>query len=199
MSTAKENAQQKTTIELPRRAFIFDSARTALSATAVALLGGYASLGKAAGAEQPADTANDVSILTEALSAEREAVAAYQLGAESGLLHPGVLKVALQFQGHHEKHGDLLASAISDFGGRVPTSVTDYSFPTDSLKQQKDVLAFAASLERSAVSAYVGAIPLFINRDLSKAAASILADEAMHWAVLRQALGLAPVPGAFFS
>jgi hypothetical protein len=35
--------------------------------------------------------------------------------------------------------------------------------------------------------------------DLAKAAASILGDEAMHWAVLRNALGEAPVPSAFMS
>ena len=35
--------------------------------------------------------------------------------------------------------------------------------------------------------------------DLAKAAASILGDEAMHWAVLRQALGQNPVPDAFVS
>jgi len=40
----------------------------------------------------------------------------------------------------------------------------------------------------------LGAVPVFGNRDLSKAAASILGDEAMHWAVLRNALGEAPVP-----
>jgi rubrerythrin len=74
-----------------------------------------------------------------------------------------------------------------------------YDFPVNDLKNQADVLTFAASLERGAVSAYAGAIPLFGNRDLSSAAASILADEAMHWAILRQALGLDPVPGAFFS
>ena len=43
------------------------------------------------------------------------------------------------------------------------------------------------------------AVPLFGNRDLSKAAASILGDEAMHWAVLRQAVGENPVPSAFVS
>ena len=64
---------------------------------------------------------------------------------------------------------------------------------------QSDVLEFAAGLERGAVSAYAGAIPVFDNRDLSAAAASILADEAMHWAVLRGVLGLDPVPAAFFS
>ena len=49
------------------------------------------------------------------------------------------------------------------------------------------------------MSAYLGAVPVFDNRDLSRAAASILGDEAMHWAVLRQAVGEAPVPSAFVS
>ena len=46
-------------------------------------------------------------------------------------------------------------------------------------------------------SAYLGAVPLFGNRELAKAAASILGDEAMHWAILRNALGEVPVPSAF--
>jgi rubrerythrin len=58
---------------------------------------------------------------------------------------------------------------------------------------------FAAKLEQGAVSAYLGAVPLFGNRDLAKAAASILGDEAMHWAILRQALGETPVPSAFMA
>ena len=47
------------------------------------------------------------------------------------------------------------------------------------------------------MSAYLGAVPIFADRELSKAAASLLGDEAMHWAILRQAVGEAPVPGAF--
>jgi hypothetical protein len=42
-------------------------------------------------------------------------------------------------------------------------------------------------------------VPLFGSRDLSKAAASILGDEAMHWAILRNTLGENPVPAAFVS
>ena len=49
------------------------------------------------------------------------------------------------------------------------------------------------------MSAYLGAVPLFGNRDLARAAASILGDEAMHWAILRQALDENPVPEAFVS
>jgi hypothetical protein len=40
-------------------------------------------------------------------------------------------------------------------------------------------------------------VPKFDDRELSRAAATILGDEAMHWAVLRNALGEAPVPAAF--
>ena len=74
-----------------------------------------------------------------------------------------------------------------------------YAFAADQLKSQADVLQFAARLEQGAVSAYLGAVPLFGNRDLAQAAASILGDEAMHWAILRQALGQPPVPSAFMS
>ena len=61
------------------------------------------------------------------------------------------------------------------------------------------MLRFAAGLEKGAVSAYLGAVPLFAERELARVAASILGDEAMHWAVLRQAVGEDPVPGAFVS
>ena len=47
------------------------------------------------------------------------------------------------------------------------------------------------------MSAYLAAVPAFGNRDLARAAASILGDEAMHWAVLRNVLGEDPVPAAF--
>ncbi len=76
---------------------------------------------------------------------------------------------------------------------------SSYNFPVAQLKTQADMLQFAAKLEQGAVSAYLGAMPLFGNRDLAKATASILGDEAMHWAILRQALGQPPVPSAFMA
>ncbi|MBV9523155.1 MAG: ferritin-like domain-containing protein, partial [Alphaproteobacteria bacterium] len=42
--------------------------------------------------------------------------------------------------------------------------------------------------------AHLGAVPAFADRDLAKGAAGLLGVEAMHWAVLRRALGEAPVP-----
>ena len=183
--------------DMSRRGFLFDSVNVALSGATIALLAGAPRASRAATSESRAAT--DVTILSTALAAEREAVAAYGVGAASGLLQPDVRKVAMNFQGHHEAHAELLASTIRTLGGDPPEPPDRFDFPTETLKNQADVLEFAASLERGAVSAYAGAIPLFEDRDLSKAAASILADEAMHWAVLRQALGLDPVPGAFFS
>jgi hypothetical protein len=164
-----------------------------LSATAIAMLAGRPAL--AAG--KRSDSAQDARILNTALGAELEAIAAYQLGADSGLLQKPVLDLALVFQGHHKAHADLLAATVSKLGGKPVSAKPEYLFPVDRLKTQADVLRFAAGLEQGAVSAYLGAVPLFGDRDLSKAAASILGDEAMHWAVLRNALGEAPVPSAF--
>jgi rubrerythrin len=180
-----------------RRRFLRQAGTAAFSGLAIALLGGR-STALAAGTADEA-VAQDVRILNTAIAAEHEAVAAYQLGADSGLLQPEVAKVAIAFQGHHKQHVEALAKAVRGLGGTDVRALEKYDFPTDKLKAQSDVLQFAAGLERGAVSAYAGAIPLFDNRELSAAAASILADEAMHWAVLRNALGLDPVPGAFFS
>lgn len=180
-----------------RRNFLLRTGAMTLSATGVALLSGCANAGGYG--PEPKASNQDVKILNTAIGAEHEAVAAYQVGAESGLLKPDVLKVAVQFQGHHKEHIDALAQAVKSLGGTPVEAKTDYGFPVHKLNNQTDVLEFAAGLERGAVSAYVGAIPVFDNRDLSFAAASILADESMHWAVLRSVLGLDPVPGAFFS
>ena len=152
-----------------------------LSAGAVALLGGRDAMaaGKKATA---AELEGDVRILNSALGAELEAIA------------------AVQFQGHHKEHADALAATVKKLGGTPVAAKPKYAFPTDKLKNQNDVLRFAAGLEKGAISAYLGAVPLFTDRALSQVAASILGDEAMHWAVLRQVLGESPaVPSAFMS
>jgi rubrerythrin len=177
-----------------RRAFLGKSGLL-LSGAAVALLAGQESLA----AKGNKSTDSDVRILNTALGAELEAIAAYQVGAESGLLQKPVLDLAVTFQGHHKEHADVLSKTILKLGGAPVSAKTKYTFPTESLKTQADVLRFAATLEKGAVSAYLGAVPVFGNRDLAKAAASILGDEAMHWAILRNALGEAPVPAAFMS
>lgn len=177
-----------------RRGFLGKSGLL-LSGTAVALLAGRDALAAQGGASSE----SDVRVLNTALGAELEAIAAYQVGAESGLLQKPVLDLAVTFQGHHKAHADLLAKTVAQLGGKPVAAKAKYTFPTETLKTQADVLRFAATLEKGAVSAYLGAVPVFGNRDLAKAAASILGDEAMHWAILRNALGEVPVPSAFVS
>lgn len=181
-----------------RRSFLTGLGRITLSATAIALLAGQDR--RALGGDAHAATAgNDVTILNAALGAEQEAVAAYQVGAESGLLQKPVLDLAVKFQGHHKQHIEALANTVKKLGGKPVEAAKSYDFPVAKLKTQNDVLAFAAGLEKGAVSAYLGAVPILQDRQLASVAASILGDEAMHWAVLRQALGEDPVPVAFVS
>jgi hypothetical protein len=170
--------------------------KTALSAAAVALLAGSTAIARAA-----TPTADDIGVLNTALGLEYQGIAAYQIGAESGLLKPPVLKVAVLFQSDHKKHAEALAGAIVKLGG-TPVAAkkpSEYGFPTHALKTQADVLKFAAGLEQGAVSAYLGAVAAFGDRELAKVAASILGNEAQHWSLLLNALGQNPDPGAFVS
>jgi rubrerythrin len=181
------------TVLIPNRRSFLGAA--VLSGSAIALLSGNDLLAAQTGKGTAAG--NDVAILNTALGAELEAIAAYQVAAESGLLEKPVLALATQFQGHHKEHADVLSQTVAKLGGKPVAAKAKYTFPTDKLKNQADVLRFAAALEKGAVSAYLNAVPVFGNRDLAKAAASILGDEAMHWAILRQAVGENPVPSAF--
>ena len=191
----------KSTLQLVAewRALLTPSGGGVLSATAVAFLGATGRYG----GQKPKDdsAASDANILNSALGGEFGAVVAYQLAADSGLLQKPVLDLAMQFQGQHKAHADLLTKTVKTLGGTPaePKKPADYKFPMETLKTQTDVLRFAAGLEQGAASGYLGMVPVLGDRDLAKAVASILGDEAMHWAILRQALGENPVPEPFIS
>ncbi|HEX8957845.1 MAG TPA: ferritin-like domain-containing protein [Burkholderiaceae bacterium] len=165
-------------------------------------LGALAAAGLAQSAFAKGAAGNgDAAILNAALALEFQAIAAYQVGAESKLLDKPVFDLAVQFQSHHKAHASALTVAIEQSGGVAVESKTiaDYAFPVDQLKSQADVLRFAAGLEKAAASAYVNSLANLRQKNLIKGAAAILGDETMHWAVLLQALGENPVPAAFIS
>lgn len=176
-----------------RRSFLGNTGILTLSAAAVALLAGSENLAVAA----TSGGAQDIDILNVALGLEHEAINAYQLGAQSGLLQAPLLDVAVQFQGHHKSHRDALVATIEKLGGKpvAEKKLDDYarSLRADMLKSQKDVLDLAARLELGATNAYLGVIPAFKDNALSKVAARLAADETMHWTVLSSALGR-PLP-----
>ena len=174
-----------------RRAFLAGTTGLALSAGAVLLLAGKDSFAQAMGGPMAAD----IGILNVALGLEFEAINAYQLGAQSGLLQKPVLDVAVKFQSDHKGHRDALFATIQKMGGKPveEKKLDDYAkaLKADTLKTQADVLALAASLELGATNAYLGVIPAFKDTQLAKVAGRLAADEAMHWTVLNNALGRA--------
>lgn len=178
----------KDLIDQPRRAFLGNSAKLTLSAAAIGLLAG----GKAVAQGNPMQ---DVQILNIALGLEHEAIGAYQLGAQSGLLQKPVLSVAVLFQSHHKGHRDALVSTIQKLGGTPAQekSLDEYAKALNAgmLKNQTDILELAARLEMGATNAYLGVIPAFKDVQLAKVAARLAADEAMHWTALTGALAKA--------
>jgi hypothetical protein len=171
-----------------RRALLRGAGTIGLSAAAIAVLGGCESMAASSTA-----SAQDVDILNVALGLEHEAINAYQLGAESGLLEKPVLNTAVLFQSHHKAHRDALVATIKKLGGMpiAEKSMNDYAAALNagSLKSQGDVLALAARLEKGAANAYLGVIPAFSDKGLGQVAARLAADETMHWTVLASALG----------
>jgi hypothetical protein len=174
-------------IDLRRRGLLRASGVTLLSASAVALL---------AGAEKVAlaqtGAAGDIGILNTALALEHEAISAYQLGAQSGLLQKPVLDVAILFQSHHKQHRDALVATIRKLGGTPVAAKSDAevakALNAASLKTQTDVLKLAQRLEKGAANAYVGVIPSFSDRTLAQISARLGEDETMHWTALTGAL-----------
>lgn len=181
-----------------RRSFLGTGGGLALSGAALALLAGHSRLASAAAG----NAASDVGILNVALGLEHEAIAAYQVGAESGLLQKPVLDTAVLFQSHHKGHRDALVATIEKMGGTpvMAKSNADYAaaLGAGGIKSQADILNLAARLELGAVNAYLGVIPAFGDKDLAKVAARLAADETMHWSLLASALGR-PVPAAALS
>jgi hypothetical protein len=180
------------------RSLLTPSGGAALSPTAIALMG---ATGLYDGQQPKDDTAaSDANILNTALGGEFGALAAYQLAADSGLLQKPVLDLAMQFQGPHKAHAAPRQDR-ENAPRRTGRAEKDrrLQVPGRDVEDPDGLLRFAAGLEQGAARGYLGMIPVLGDRDLAKAVASILGDEAMHWAILRQALGENPVPEPFIS
>jgi Ferritin-like domain len=175
-----------------RRNFLGKAGVATLSATALLLLDGNEAMAAKA-AKKGGGGAGDVAILNVALGLEHEAINAYTLGAQSGLLSKPVLDVAVLFQSHHKQHRDALISTINTMGGKPVAEKTLAQYATElnagSIKSATDILQLATRLELGAINAYLGVIPSLMSKDLGKVAARIAADETMHWTTLNAALG----------
>ncbi|MEQ8347401.1 MAG: DUF4439 domain-containing protein [Sneathiellaceae bacterium] len=178
-----------------RRRFLQGAGTATLSAGAMALLIGCESMAAKQG--MAADPGADAALLNGAIGLEDQAIGAYQLALESGLLTAQVRPVATLFQSHHQAHREALAATVTKLGGspQGPKPLASYAAALDagSLKDQADVLELALRLEREAADGYLKAIPDLRAEGLGQVSARIAADEVLHWTVIQQALGR-PLP-----
>ena len=183
-------------VTVSRRDALF-AGGVALSGATVALLAGRPALAAQHAASQSAQ--KDASVINTALALEYEGINAYTLGAQSDLLEKPVLAIAVKFQDDHKVHRDRLLAVLKTLGATPvrEKSLAEYAeeLEVNKLKNQADVLSFAAGLERGAVNAYLGIIPSFADHALAKLAGQLASDETVHFAILNQALGR-PLPAA---
>jgi len=169
-----------------RRSLLSGGGKAILSASAIALLGGHELL--AAKLAHAADPKKDVQILNTARGLELEGINVYQIAAESGLVTPDTLKVAVYFQSQHRDHAETLAETIRKLGGRPvdPKSKDEYAKVVTAAapKNEADVLRLASKLEKGAANAYLGTIQSLTDPALSLICARIAADEVMHFTAL---------------
>jgi len=175
-----------------RRSLLGMTGKGVLSVAAIGLLANN-SAAIAMGAKGSASVKGDLDILNVALGLEHEAINAYQIGAESGLLDKATLGVAVGFQSDHKFHRDALIGAIKSMGGKAVAekSRDEYvsSLNAASIKTATDIVKLAQRLEKGATAAYIGVIPSLGNKGLGQVCAKLAADEVLHYTVLTQALG----------
>jgi hypothetical protein len=130
----------------------------------------------------------DLGILTAALYLEHEAVAAYQAGAESKLLSPGVLKVAVAFQSDHKYHRDGISGVLKSLG--VEPSGPEKKYDFGPLHNETDILRLARDREHGAAQAYATLASNILTKPVLNFCANVLVDEVRHLTILKSVLGV---------
>ncbi len=179
-----------------RRALLSGAGASLVSTAALALTGcgktaktGHESVKKVA----PAIQRVDVQILSSLLELERHTVAAYTAGIP--LLTRPDAHVAKQFLYEELQHTGELLSLIKAVRGIAAQRSASYDLGHPS--NDAEVLALLHRLERAQIIAYLDAIPRLDPGPVRAAAASILANDAQHIAIIRLAQGMPPIPSAF--
>jgi hypothetical protein len=134
----------------------------------------------------------DIDVLDRLLDLERYTIAAYAAGIP--LLGGSASKAAKQFLGQELAHAGTLAGLIKQAGGKASEPRASYALGHP--RGAADVLALLHRLEADQLAAYLQMLPALSSGRLRSTAAAIMANDAQHLSVLRQALGQPPVPAA---
>jgi rubrerythrin len=172
-----------------RRDFLI---RSALATTAVTIGSQVLPMGSLFTGMAGAQALTDADIAAFAASIEYAAVAAYKAAGASGkVTTKAVADAATAFAGQHKAHGDAFAGAA---GGKIAkdtpnkTVLASVSTQLGQAANETDVVKLAFMVENAAAATYQFALGALKDVSAQKLAASILAIEAGHAAVLGQLL-----------
>lgn len=147
-----------------------------------------------------AGSSGDADVLERALGLEQAAVFAYRTVAAGGKLGP-TTRVARLFAEQEQEHADALTRAVEAHGGTPPAKparIRDVpGLEVAAEGTATDILTFAVELETMATKAYYEAQGRLRAPRLVLLSATIMAADAQHLVVLRQALKRNPSPHAF--
>jgi hypothetical protein len=160
-----------------------------------------------------ADKLNDIQILNRALFFENRAVWAYSFAAaklSNSEVGKTVLELGLQNRADHEKHQDMLRSAISEAGGTPVQMEKNYDLSSYINKGQGNVdsdvniAKLALALEIGAATGYVSDTSKLKSPYMIELEAGIACIEAIHAARIRDAFNalgikIPVVPSALIS
>jgi bacterioferritin (cytochrome b1) len=147
------------------------------------------------GEESPseAEKADDIAILNTALGYELTAIDAYTRALP--LLRGTTLDTAREFRAQEQEHVDAITKVIRGLGGRTDAEAAELD--PASPQTRADALTLAYSYVSAAIAEDMSALANLTATWPRALLTSIAANEAQQLAVLRQALGAAPVPEAF--
>jgi rubrerythrin len=135
--------------------------------------------------------------LNSALAYEHALVAAYDTGEE--LLRGEALRGVREIAAQEREHVRLLTGLVRDLGAEPapPRSRDEYrrSFPL--MRDESDVLRFAADLEERAVRKYLEALAKLSDPELRRTAGALGVDEAEHLAAVHLLQGEPAAPEPF--
>lgn len=141
---------------------------------------------------------DDAAIVEAAIGLEQQAVLAYTAAAKGDKLGRGSGRL---FARQEQEHADVLIAALKDLGGTAPERPSNPreipGLAEAAAGSQDDFARFAIEFETATVQAYYEATARLKDPKLLSAAVSIMANEAQHLVVLRQAIGQNPSPHAF--
>jgi ferritin-like protein len=149
-----------------------------------------------------ASAARDAEAFVSAIDLENRLIYAYSTAIDVGRLSPGARQLSMEFRDHHRAHADALTSALEGAGGRAPDRRPRYDLTgkdgrAPDLLSDGGLLSFAAFFENVAAEAYLVAAGAVSTTELTQAMASIMAIEARHSAVLREAGKREAIPAPF--